>query len=221
MEQKNIPTKPLLIYCVIFYGFWAIWELLLSPSMTAGLDNLWLSNLLGDGIVKNLVWTFPAFWLMGKYGDSLHISRREMLTVKPSDLKWLLWIPVFFAYAAIYPILETGRIGIAEDFHPSDFIWLAVVGITEESVFRGWLLNVTIRENHKWKAILLNALAFLVIHFPIWIHNGIFVTAFTSLGFVSIIALSILFSWSFVKTRSIAVPVVLHVMYDLFVTVIG
>ncbi|MBR2914169.1 MAG: CPBP family intramembrane metalloprotease [Oscillospiraceae bacterium] len=221
MIKPNKLTGILIIYCIIFYAIWAVWELCLNPQMTEHLQNPWLSNLLGDGIVKNLVWTLPAFLLMGKYAEHLQIPRKEMCRMKVNWLPWIPWLLLFFVYAAANPLLMNGHIGIAKDFHPSDFVWLAVVGITEESVFRGWLLNATIGKNNQWKAILLNALAFLAIHFPIWIHNGIFVSAFTSLGFVQIIALSILFSWSFVKTRSIAVPIILHVAYDLAVTVIG
>lgn len=221
MEQKQIPVKPLLLSFAVLYGIWAVWELWLNPLMTSHLSNPWLSNLLGDGIVKNLVWTLPAFWLMGRYEPHLYVPRKELLTAKVNWLKWLPWMVGFVVFAILCTPAEDGRIGIAADFHPSDFVWLAVVGITEESFARGWLLNATLREDNKWKAIFLNALAFLAIHFPIWIHKGIFVTAFTSFGFVTIILLSILFSWSFVKTRSIAVPVVLHVVYDLAVTVIG
>lgn len=221
MTKNNIPIKPLLLSCVILYAFWAVWELCINPQMTAHIQNPWITNFLGDVLVKNLVWTLPAFLLMGRYAEHLYISRKEMLTKKVNWLPWIPWIVFFFAFAILSTPTDDGSIGIAADFHPADFVWLAVVGITEESFSRGWLLNAMLRENNKWKAILLNAAAFLVIHFPIWIQRGIFISAFTSFGFVTVILLSILFSWSFIKTRSIAVPIVLHVAYDLAVTVIG
>ena len=89
------------------------------------------------------------------------------------------------------------------------------VGITEEMVFRGWLLNITVTENRKWLPIIINAVMFLLIHFPIWIASGIFIDDFTSLNFLCVPALSIIFSWSFIKSKNIWIPITLHMYWDL------
>ena len=120
MEQKQIPFKPLLLSFAVLYGIWAVWELWLNPLMTSHLSNPWLSNLLGDGIVKNLVWTLPAFWLMGRYEPHLYVPRKELLTAKVNWLKWLPWMVGFVVFAILCTPAEDGRIGIAADFHPSD-----------------------------------------------------------------------------------------------------
>ena len=64
------------------------------------------------------------------------------------------------------------------------------------------------------KDIIINAVMFLLIHFPIWIASGIFIDAFTSLNFLCVPALSIIFSWSFIKSKNIWIPITLHIFKD-------
>lgn len=65
--------------------------------------------------------------------------------------------------------------------------------------------------------ILTNAVMFLVIHFPIWIQEGVFISNFTSFGFLCILILSIVFSCTFLKSKNILVPVALHMYWDFLV----
>ena len=98
-----------------------------------------------------------------------------------------------------------------------DVIIVLFVGITEESVFRGWLLNATLDRLGRWRALIVNSLLFLAIHFPKWIVSDEFLYAFTSFGFAEVIALSLLFGWSFLRTRNLLLSIALHMFYDLVV----
>ena len=91
------------------------------------------------------------------------------------------------------------------------------VGLTEETVFRGWLLNATIQEDKKWRSIIINAIMLLVIHFPVWIHTGVFISNITSFSFLSVLILSIIFSLTFIKSRNILIPIALHMYWDLLI----
>ena len=90
------------------------------------------------------------------------------------------------------------------------------VGITEEMVFRGWLLNVTISEERKWLPII-NAIMFMFIYFPIWIVSGKFISSFVNLDFMIVPILSIIFSWTFIKSKNIWIPITLHMYWDLLI----
>jgi membrane protease YdiL (CAAX protease family) len=84
-------------------------------------------------------------------------------------------------------------------------------------VFRGWLLNSALDKNNDKNnqlQIMFNAVLFLVIHFPVWIRNNLFVDYIISGSFIQIMLLSIIFSWSFIKSKNIIVPVVLHMYWD-------
>lgn len=61
----------------------------------------------------------------------------------------------------------------------------------------------------------INAVMFLLIHFPSWIHKGILIENFANLGFLSIIILGVIFSQTFIKSKSILVPISLHMYWDL------
>ena len=112
--------------------------------------------------------------------------------------------------------LEKGRISVSETFGISDLIIVFFVGIIEETVFRSWLLNVTIGEQKKWVLVIINSFMFLFIHFPSWIYQGCFVKNFQNLSFLSPILLSIIFSWTFIKNKNIWIPILLHIYWDLF-----
>jgi membrane protease YdiL (CAAX protease family) len=94
------------------------------------------------------------------------------------------------------------------------------VGITEEMVFRGWLLNATIKDASKskqWAMVAINSLLFLGIHVPIWIFTNQLDIVFSSYSFLSVVALSFIFSWTFIKTKSILPAIVLHMYWDLLI----
>lgn len=56
---------------------------------------------------------------------------------------------------------------------------------------------------------------FLMIHFPVRIHDGVFVENFRSFAFLSPLVLGIIFGMTFIKSRSIRMPVALHMYWDL------
>ena len=174
-RMNNVSKVPvLIIYVIVFYSVWTVWEFWIRTFISNSFGNECISQLIKSGIIKNLVWTFPA-------------------------------------------ILQNGGVEIVRDFGIDKIVIVLFVGLTEEMVFRGWLLNATIHENRKWFYIIINAAMFLVIHFPIWIYSGNFISYFTSLQFIEVMALSVIFSITFIKSRSILVPVTLHMYFDLLV----
>lgn len=222
MNEKRFPLL-LVGYTVIFCAVWAVYTLLLKPMICGVLgEETLISSLVRSGVIKNLVWTLPAALLIAKYRNACMVSLKDMFVQRKKD--WLSWLPVFLFFV-IYILIGAwrlhGGIGIVDTFGVDDIVTVIFVGLTEELVFRGWLLNATYKESDSQKrqyiAIGLNALLFLCIHFPIWISTGDFVTNFTSLGFVSILVLSVVFSLAFVKTKNIVIPIALHMFWDLLV----
>ena len=118
-------------------------------------------------------------------------------------------------YLLVGAFLVNGKLAVSETFGLEKLIVVLFVGITEETVFRGWLLNATLGEKKKWLPVAANSLMFLIIHFPVWIHDGVFVENFRNLAFLSPLLLGIIFGWTFIKSRCIWVPVALHMYWDL------
>ena len=220
MRDRKSLNITLVVYFIIFYAIWALIELVFVP-MT-GLDkNPLLSSIIKEGVIKRIVWLIPAIILSRKYNELMYVKKDTIFSFK---VNWLKYIPIFIiltAYVLVGTYIINGTIALNKDFAFSDIVWLSFVGITEEMVFRGWLLNATITENKKWLPIIINSLLFLLIHFPIWIQEGCFVDNILSGGFIIIIVLSVIFSWTFVKSKSIMVAVVLHMFYDFIATIIA
>ncbi len=221
-KSKKLPVI-LIIYTVCLFAVWAVYTLAVKPLICDALgEETFISSIIRSGIIKNLVWTIPAAILVSKYRESCLVSLKDMFTKAAKGWQmWLLIFPIFTLYVVISAFRTHGGIGIVDTFGVDDIITVIFVGLTEEMVFRGWLLNATVTEDdtpkRQYIAIALNALVFLCIHFPIWISRGQFISSFTSLGFVSILALSVVFSLAFVRTRNIIIPIALHMFWDLLI----
>lgn len=217
-RTNNVLKLPVLIvYVIVFYGIWTIWEFWVKSFISNTFENECISQVIKSGVIKNLIWTFPAILLVQHFKSEVCITLKEMFSTK---VNWLKYLPVFIGFTAYIlagSILQNGRPEISSDFGIDKIIIVLFVGLTEEMVFRGWLLNATIRENRKWLSIVINAAMFLAIHFPTWIYDGIFFRSFIGLQFLEVMTLSIIFSCTFLKSRNLLVPITLHMYYDLLV----
>ena len=124
-------------------------------------------------------------------------------------------------------LVRNHGLAIAPGFGLDDVLWLVFVGLCEETVFRGWLLNALWTRadlegpSLPWKPVALTSVLFLLIHFPIWQRTGALLTNLTGGAFLSILVLSAVFSWTLWKTRTLTVPILLHTAWDLLVTLLA
>lgn len=218
MQKTNGSSKTLalIVYAAVFYAVWTAWELWIKGTITAAVPNEYLSQLIKSGIIKNLVWTLPALLLVKHFEQiDMYVGAKEMFTTKVNILKYLPIFLVFTVYLLVGAFVQKGGIAVSETFGFDKLIVVLFVGITEETVFRGWLLNATLGEKKKWIPVTVNSVMFLLIHFPVWIYEGAFAENFQNLGFLSILILSVIFGVTFIKSKSIWIPVALHMYWDL------
>lgn len=215
-SRKPALLPVLVIYTIVFFAVWTVFESLLKPWINSAIPEI-PAQLVNSGVIKNLVWTLPALLLAHRYESEMYVPLREMFTAKVNLLRWLPVFAILVLWGVGADLINTGTVAVSGDFGMGDVIIVLFVGITEESVFRGWLLNATLERWGRWPALMVNAMLFLAIHFPKWIVSGEFLYAFTSFGFAEVIALSLLFGWSFVRTRNLVLPIALHMVYDLAV----
>ncbi|UOO37764.1 CPBP family intramembrane metalloprotease [Oscillospiraceae bacterium CM] len=216
MNIKHTVIFTLIIYCIVFYTLWAFVELIITPQISL-LDNDLFETIIKTVLIKNIVWTGPAFLLIKYFKDDVYVSLKDMFF---NTVNWLKYLPVF-AFFTIYILVAScllhGGIFVSPDFTYSTLIIVLFVGISEELVFRGWLLNATVKgcsKKQMWLMLILNAMLFLFIHFPIWIYEKTLFTNFKNMGFLCIIVLGIVFGRAFIKTKNIMVPISLHMYWD-------
>ena len=212
---KKLRNIHIFTYCVIFYSVWSLVEFLLDPMLESILYGMHFEIV--HSIIKLLIWTVPAVWLIRRFKADLCLSLKEMLTNK---INWTSFFSIL-AGVAVYLIVgcyfRLGQIAIHPKFDPLSVISVVIfVGITEEFVFRGWLLNLMLKKMSEWSAVLISSILFTLIHFPIWIITG----QFTSLMVVfsnclTVTVLGIGFSWSFIKSKNIFVPIAIHMIWNL------
>jgi membrane protease YdiL (CAAX protease family) len=168
------------------------------------------SQLMKSGIIKTVVWVLPAMWLVHEFHDTVHIGLKEMFV---TGVKWWRYLCVY-ALLSVWGFLGGRQSGFSFSIDSDVLIIVAFVGITEEMVFRGWLLNATIMDIPEWLAVLINAILFLAIHFPRLIQEGTLANTFTSFNFLGLMALSAIFSLSFLKSKNLLIPITMHMLYD-------
>ena len=224
MPTEQSKRRVLVLYLILFFAAWTACDLLLAPRL-AGLSRTALI-LVRDVGLKALIWLFPALLLIRRYDGWLAVPRRDLFRAPRS---WrLCWeILLFFALCLILGSLIRNRgLSLSPSFIPADLIWILFVGLMEETVFRGWLLNLLLepgdfdRDKLPWKPVAITSVLFLLIHFPLWCRTGALAANLAGGAFLSILVLSLVFSLTFLRSRSLIIPIVLHSAWDLLVTVL-
>lgn len=217
MNLKSTKQHVLIIYTLVFYAFWTVWEFWAKDFVNSAVQNEYLSQIVKSGIIKNLLWTLPAILLIHHFRFDVYVKLKDMFALRVRLLRYFPVFLLFTVYLLIGAVLQKGRLSLSEAFGLSDLIIVLFVGITEETVFRGWLLNITVSEKRKWMPVIVNSLMFLLIHFPVWIHEGVFFANFRNFSFLSPLILGIIFGRTFIKSKSIWIPIILHMYWDLLI----
>lgn len=173
--------------------------------------DVWTKEIIND-FFKSILWLGFIFVVLRKYNVQIPIKQMFKNPIKKKII-----IPasaVIIAYILVIMFIQHRGFHINTNFHPSRLIGqFLLVGILEELVFRGWFLNSLSLLINERKANLISALFFVFIHYPSYIvgaHPSLILT--NSLG---IFFAGLIFGWSFYKSKSLWVPIILHMLWDL------
>ncbi len=213
-DRKKALTAAGIFYLALL-GSWALLELFIMPVILKNMPET-VGELVKEIGLKLPVWFLPALLLSRNSDSSMYVHKSEMFSVKKKHLSYLLIILLFLMFHAVLSFRAKGGIVINSSFSVLDVLIYASVGLCEEMAFRGLLLNVTLREDKSnIAAIVINAVLFLLIHFPVWYRTGALAENLLSGAFITVVVLSIIFSYVFMKTKSIVIPAVLHMCWDI------
>lgn len=214
-KEKNSDVSILIGYLILFYLAWTIKELWLIEYIYSFGEII--SPLL-EALVKSLIWIVPAWIYIKLYLHSIPISFLKMnVNVK----KGLLWGIFLSLLLGAFLILEAYLFnGVSFHFSLSfdDYLnTLLMAGLAEEIVFRGLILQELDKRMTFWKANLITALLFLVIHYPIWIYNDII---FQSGSHIYVFIIGLLFGFVYKKTGSLWSVIILHAFHNYILSII-
>ena len=208
MKTNSKLRTSLIIYAMILYGLWSLLELYLKTQI--GIDEF-----TKEVYIKLVFWLLPAIVIHFRFSDHMFIKKEEMYLLRKNCWIFVPIMLLFTIYIFISEYLTNGKITISESFGINTVVEVLSIAIGEEMVFRGLFLNAILNDNKKYLAVFINSLMFLVIHFPAWIQGDIFISVFTSGGFITVLLVSCIFSFVFIKTKSIWTAIFLHFWWDL------
>lgn len=211
-EQKMMRIR-ITVYYVVFWLVWCLMEFFVNPLVSNSFF-VWPAEI-NKSILKIMIWTVPAALFIHRYRNQVLISLRGMFVNRVNWLKYLPLFLLFVVYNLAADLILCGKVAVNHHFVPATLISFLIVGITEEMVFRGWILNACLKIMKPKFAVLLNAVLFLAIHFPVWIYKGILLTNILNAGFLCILVLGVIFCLTFIKSKNLLVPIALHMLWDL------
>ncbi|MDQ0216703.1 membrane protease YdiL (CAAX protease family) [Oikeobacillus pervagus] len=213
-ESKGSHIKALFLYLFIFYLVWAFKELWLVKYIYLYDET---TSALLMAIIKIFVWIVPTcLWI--KY--YLHINPINYLKMNVHVKRGLFWGVVLslilgLRFAFEVYILHHQRFHF--DLSLTSYLNVFLLsGITEEIVFRGFILQEIGKKMSFWKANLITAFLFLVIHYAVWMYDGIFFDVWSHLY---VYLLGLIFGFVYKKTGSLWSVVLLHSFHNLLIMI--
>lgn len=167
--------------------------------------------------IKIVIWVIPVILLVKIMEKSKPFSYLQLHHNFRKGLKWTGWISLaLMFYFVINLIVFKNNIDFQIGFNG----WLntiLLVGITEEIVFRGFLLRKLMDSFKFWIANTITALLFVSIHFPIWFYKGLFEFPYILNSILTVFMLSIIFGFVYKKSKSLWSVIIIHSLYNFLV----
>jgi membrane protease YdiL (CAAX protease family) len=212
-HDNRAELKPLAIYIATFLLVWSL-RATVFISIDEGIESAIWRNVYSNA-VKFVIWVVPALitlrvWRLPALtylNLTTPVNKRGLMIAVMVVAAWLSL--VIFVEAAL-----SGRTIGAMLFHRSD--WLSVLAgvfvspVSEEILFRGFILNRLSESLSFWKSNLISAAVFMLAHVPYWVSkNGLSGQVIRDLA--NVFLLGCLFGWVMKKTNSLWPAIGAHV----------
>ncbi|WP_026478648.1 CPBP family intramembrane glutamic endopeptidase [Alkaliphilus transvaalensis] len=203
---SQITKKPLIIVIIVAFLFPTIFFLLIKYFNIEGqLIRYFLT------IASAIFMALLALWAMKRD----HIFKDEIGLYFKNIGQSLVVIAVMYLILGLTYYLVFGEIELDQRFSFSQMLqqWI-FVGMGEELLFRGYLLNRFIKEaSYKPKlkgyATILSSIIFATVHIPVRLFNGASIIEIL-ISLVMIFILGIFFSYIFLRTKNIVLVGLVH-----------
>lgn len=175
------------------------------------------------GYFSRIIWLLPILVLILRFEANLFWNRKELFS-KPK------FEPVFIIFMSLTTVYALTAMWINHHtWHITDksLIYLTVkfmiVGIAEETVFRGWGYNLLKKSCSDTAALVLSVLMFVVLHWPAYFIK---LFLFDQLSWLEFLAQSIsaavcglLFTVMLKRSKTLFNPIIAHFYYDLMLEI--
>ncbi|MET4562747.1 membrane protease YdiL (CAAX protease family) [Lysinibacillus parviboronicapiens] len=211
---KKNNMKILIVYLLLFNTVWTFKELWLMPYINTFEVT---TSVFLNALIKILIWIVPVWLYIKFYLDSNPIHYLKMNNNIKRGLFWGISLSIllflYFAFQVYFLNEESFNFKLSLNNYINGVL---LVGVTEEIVFRGLILQELSKRFTFWKANTVTALLFLVVHYGIWIYEGVF---FDFYSHIYVFLVGLIFGLVFKKTGSFWSVVILHSFHNLFVSI--
>ncbi|MDT7543395.1 MAG: protease family protein [Acidobacteriota bacterium] len=209
MAESRPTLKSILIYVCLFFLVWTIRATVLFRVDASIASEVWRN--VYSNVVKFVVWVGPVFFYLRRV-DGREPFRYLKLSTRPerSGLpRALVVVIVYFSLVLIISLFVQGK-RVSLNFNAVALASTAVSSLSEEIMFRGFLLN-ELRERVRFRsANLLTAILFALIHVPNWLWTRGFQMSLL-FDLVGVFALACLLGYLLKRTNTLWVCVGAHV----------
>ncbi|MEN2768626.1 CPBP family intramembrane glutamic endopeptidase [Ornithinibacillus xuwenensis] len=215
--EPRVNKNYIWLYFLSFYSLWCIRELWFVQYIDL-MDSV--LNAIISAIIKIIIWILPVILIVRTVEKQNVLSYLGLRDHYKKGLIWTVWgttalILYFFILNLIVLENDIGfNLSINELLNT-----VLLVGITEEIVFRGFLLRKLMDSNSFWQANILTSLLFVSIHFPIWIYKGLFELPYILASMATAFVLGIIFGFIYRKSNSLWSVIILHSLYNFLVSI--
>ena len=219
-------TKTLAVSFCIFYLIWIVRATIFYNAVDLSIETE-TGRLIFSNVIKFLLWVIPA---------GLYVFYRErknpLINLKiTSPINWrglgfgLAASVLYFVIVFMVEKINSGRT-LTLLLHVSASAWLVTFAqvffspISEEILFRGFVLPQLMDRMPFWKANMIQAILFTAMHWPNWIWvNGFQVWIVVTS--ISIFILALFLGWLLRQTNSIWPPIVVHIINNFLSAFVG
>jgi uncharacterized protein len=215
--EPRVNKNYIWLYFLSFYSLWCIRELWFVQYIDL-MDSV--LNAIISAIIKIIIWILPVILIVRTVEKQNVLSYLGLRDHYKKGLIWTVWgtIALILYFFILNLIVLENDIGFNLSINEL-LNTILLVGITEEIVFRGFLLRKLMDSNSFWQANILTSLLFVSIHFPIWIYKGLFEFPYILASMATAFVLGIIFGFIYRKTNSLWSVIILHSLYNFLVSI--
>ena len=170
------------------------------------------------GYFSRIIWMLPVFILIHRSDKALFWNKKQLFSKPKTE-------PVFIAFMALTTIYALVSMAITyHSWHITSenllllTVKFLIVGIGEETVFRGWGYNLLMKVHSNTVSLIISALMFVILHWPAYFIKLHLYGQLNLSGLVtqSISALfcGLLFAVMLKRSETLWNPMIAHFYYD-------
>jgi membrane protease YdiL (CAAX protease family) len=218
MRESRPTLKPILIYAGLFFLVWTIRATVLFRVDAGIASDAWRN--LYSNVVKFVVWVVPVFFYL-KCVEGREPFRYLKLTTKPERASLPRAFVVVISYFSLVLLISLFMQGkrVSINFNAVALASTAISSLSEEIMFRGFLLNELRERVRFWPANISAAILFALIHIPNWLWTRGF-QAGMLFDLAGIFALACLLGYLLKKTNTLWVCVGAHVFNNVLASLL-